>query len=40
MFVQPIGNINKPKFGINLSIEDFKCQTKINKKPKKDKRIK
>lgn len=36
MFVQPIGNMNKSKFGVNLSAEDFKCKTK-NVKDKENK---
>jgi len=35
MFVNPIHNLDKTRFGINLKIEDFKC--KLNNKPKLNK---
>ena len=39
MFVQPIGILDKTRFGINLNVEDFKCQTGIDKNPKINKKF-
>ena len=39
MFVKSIENLNKTRFGINLNVEDFKCQTGIDKNPKINKKF-